>query len=77
MNAKMDLHQERMEAAIHSMRAWQKEMMACQETMEAHLEFKEPTSEGMEFEQSIGRSPRNMVRWKLPECRISSIGASI
>jgi hypothetical protein len=32
------------EAAIHSLRAYRKEMMAYQETMEAHLECEEPTS---------------------------------
>jgi hypothetical protein len=44
MKAKMDVHQERMEAATHSMRAWWKEMMACEEVMEACLESNEPTS---------------------------------
>jgi hypothetical protein len=38
------------EAAVHSIRAWQKETMACQETTEARLEFKEPTSEDTEPE---------------------------
>jgi hypothetical protein len=36
------------EAVIHLLRAWRQETMACQETMEAHLESKEPTSEDME-----------------------------
>jgi hypothetical protein len=38
---RMDMHQEKMESTIHSLRAWWKEMM------EAHLECKEPTSEDM------------------------------
>jgi hypothetical protein len=37
-------------AAIHSLREWRKETMACQETTEARLECKEPTSEDMEPE---------------------------
>jgi hypothetical protein len=46
INAKMDMHKERMEAAIHSMRH-SEETTACQETTEACLEYKEPTSEEM------------------------------
>jgi hypothetical protein len=37
-----------MEAAMYFMRAWLKEMMACQETTEALMECKDPTSEDME-----------------------------
>jgi hypothetical protein len=33
------------ETAVHSVRTWRKEMMACQETTEARLECKQPTSE--------------------------------
>jgi hypothetical protein len=40
----------KMEAAVHSLRAWRKETMACQGTTEARLECKEPTSEDMEAE---------------------------
>jgi hypothetical protein len=40
--------QEKMEAAVHSIRAWLKETMACQETTEACLESKELTSVQME-----------------------------
>jgi hypothetical protein len=42
-------HQEipKEEAAVHSMRAWQKETVACQETMETRLAFKELTSDDM------------------------------
>jgi hypothetical protein len=50
MNTLMDIHQEKMEAAIHSLRAWREEMMVCQGTMEACLECKELTSEDMESE---------------------------
>jgi hypothetical protein len=39
------------EAIIDEMDAWQKVTMACQETTEAHLKCKEPTSEAMEAEQ--------------------------
>jgi hypothetical protein len=39
---------EKLETAIHSMRAWRKETMACQETKEACLECKEPTAEEMQ-----------------------------
>jgi hypothetical protein len=42
--AQMDAHQERMGASVN---AWRKEMMACQEVMEAYLESKEPTPEEM------------------------------
>jgi hypothetical protein len=38
------------EAAIHSLRACSKEMMACQEMTEACLECEEPTSVDMETE---------------------------
>jgi hypothetical protein len=48
MFAKMDTHQEKMEATIHSMRAWRNGTTACQETTEAHLEYKGSTSEDME-----------------------------
>jgi hypothetical protein len=37
--------EEKLEAAIHSMRVWQKQTMARQEMMEACLECKQPTSE--------------------------------
>jgi hypothetical protein len=50
LDAKINMHQEKKEARIHSMRAWRKEKMTCQETTEAHLEFKEPTSEDMQSE---------------------------
>jgi hypothetical protein len=35
--------EEKMEAAVHSLRACRKEVVACQETMAVHLECKEPT----------------------------------
>jgi hypothetical protein len=54
----MDIHQEKMEAAIHVLRAWRREMMACQEMMEAHLECKEPTSEDMESEAEHWEVPK-------------------
>jgi hypothetical protein len=38
------------EAAVHSMRAWQIDTMACQEMMEANPEEEEPSPEEMEFE---------------------------
>jgi hypothetical protein len=38
------------EAAIHSLRACRRETMDCQETTEASLERKEPTSVDMESE---------------------------
>jgi hypothetical protein len=38
------------EAAVHSMKAWQKGTVACQEMTEARLGCKEPTSEDMEPE---------------------------
>jgi hypothetical protein len=41
--------EEKMEAAKYSMRAWRKEMMACQGTTEAYLECTEPTSEGRQL----------------------------
>jgi hypothetical protein len=46
--SRMDIHQEKMEAANHSLREWAKETMACQGTMEARLECKQPNSEDME-----------------------------
>jgi hypothetical protein len=38
------------EAAVHSMRAWRKETVVCQETMVVRLKCNEPTSEDMEPE---------------------------
>jgi hypothetical protein len=46
------------EAAVHFMREWRKEMMACQETTEAHLECKKPTSVDMESE---------VEHWEVPK----------
>jgi hypothetical protein len=40
----------RMETAIHSLRTWREETMACQEPTESRLECKEPTTEDMEAE---------------------------
>lgn len=54
MMAKLDAHHER--------------TMACQETTEAHLEFKEPTSVGMEYDAE---------HWEVPkeETTVKSSGA--
>jgi hypothetical protein len=38
------------EAAVHPVRAWWKETVACQETTKARLGCKEPTSEDKEYE---------------------------
>jgi hypothetical protein len=54
----MDIHHEKMEAAIHTLRTWRKEMMACQEMVEACLECKEPTSEDMESEAEHWEVPK-------------------
>jgi hypothetical protein len=43
MKSAVSAIEEKMEAAVHSMRTWRKEMMACQEPTEAHMECKEPT----------------------------------
>jgi hypothetical protein len=54
----MDMHEEKMEVAIHFLRAWRKETMACQETAEAHQDCKEPTSEDMEYEAEHWEVPK-------------------
>jgi hypothetical protein len=61
IQAKVDMHQERMEDAIHSLRAWRKEKLACQETTEARLECKEATSEDMESEAEHRQVPKEHV----------------
>jgi hypothetical protein len=50
MRSTVSAIEEKMEAAIHSLRAWQEEMMACQELSGAHLGCKKLTSEDMEAE---------------------------
>jgi hypothetical protein len=50
--APMNRHQERMEATVHSMRAWQKEMM------DAYLGSKEPTSVETESQSEYPEVPK-------------------
>jgi enoyl-[acyl-carrier-protein] reductase (NADH) len=45
------------EAAVHTMRAWQQETMACQEMMEANPEKEEPSPEEMESEVECQEVP--------------------
>jgi acetyl-CoA carboxylase alpha subunit len=45
------------EAAVHTMRAWQEETVACHETMAARLEYKEPMSKDMESEVECQKVP--------------------
>jgi hypothetical protein len=56
--SRMDIHQEKMEATIHILRAWRKETMACQDMMEAYLEWKEPTLEDMQSEREHWEVPK-------------------
>jgi hypothetical protein len=60
MNTQMDTYHEKMEAAIHSLRAWQEETMVCQGKMEACLECKEQPQRTWNPKWSIGRHLRNM-----------------
>jgi flagellar biosynthesis chaperone FliJ len=59
MNAKMDATEEKMDAWIAEMKDGQKkEMMACQETTEAHLDSKEPNPEEIQSEAVHREGPR-------------------
>jgi mannose-6-phosphate isomerase-like protein (cupin superfamily) len=48
-----------------------------EEKMEAYPEKMKENSEDMEFEAEHWKSPRNMLKWKLAEHRISGIGTGI
>jgi hypothetical protein len=45
--------QQKMEVSVHSMRAWRKEAMDCQQTTGAYLQSKEPASVQMESESEL------------------------
>jgi hypothetical protein len=56
------------EAVVHSMRAWHKEAVACQETTEACLDSKEPNPDDMEHrevptEEAAVKSSGTMKKW--------------
>jgi hypothetical protein len=55
---RVDIHQEKTEATVHSLSTWRRETMACQEMTEANLECKEPTSEDMEPKVEDQKAPK-------------------